>query len=374
MPLLGTRGAASARGFGFAGIGRPGAPTIGTATATGTSTATVSFTAPAFNGGSPITGYTAVSSPGGITGTVFGAGSNTITVSGLNAGTTYTFTVFATNALGNGPSSASSNSITTQVPSGSSTYTSAGVFSWTAPAGVTSVSVVCIGGGAHARGPGYGRGGDLSYANNIAVTPGATYSVQVGQPSYGFSSTSDYENSYFSWCYARGGGQSVGNIRDGGGDGGGATGSWGGGSGAGGYTGNGGLGGRYYGENGTAGSGGAGGGGGGQSGTSEPEGGGGGGGVNVYGLGTSGAGGAFGTGGWGSPPGGTGGGGGSSGGSGQTGYSTPEESGYTRTEGGMGGSYGGGGGATNEDGGNAYSGAVRIIWPGTTRQFPSTNT
>lgn len=92
----------------------PGAPTIGTATATGATTATVSYTAPVSDGGSVITSYTATSSPGGITGTLSQAGSGTITVSGLTAVTSYTFTVTATNAIGTSPPSAASNSITTQ--------------------------------------------------------------------------------------------------------------------------------------------------------------------------------------------------------------------------------------------------------------------
>jgi hypothetical protein len=91
----------------------PGAPTIGTATATGSTTATVVYTAPTGNGGSPITSYTATSSPGGVTGTLSQAGSGTITVSGLTAATSYTFTVTATNAIGTSAASAASNSITT---------------------------------------------------------------------------------------------------------------------------------------------------------------------------------------------------------------------------------------------------------------------
>ena len=100
----------------FAGVSAasvPGAPTIGTATATGASTATVSFTAPVSNGGSVITSYTATSSPAGGTGTLSQAGSGTINVTGLTGGTSYTFTVTATNAIGTGPASAASNSITT---------------------------------------------------------------------------------------------------------------------------------------------------------------------------------------------------------------------------------------------------------------------
>jgi hypothetical protein len=85
----------------------PDAPTIGTATA-GNAQAIISFTAPGSNGGSAITGYTVTSSPGGVTGT--GTGSP-ITVTGLTNGTSYTFTVIATNANGNSAASAASNSV-----------------------------------------------------------------------------------------------------------------------------------------------------------------------------------------------------------------------------------------------------------------------
>ena len=90
----------------------PGAPTIGTATATSSTTATVVYTAPASNGGSVITSYTATSSPGGVTGTLSQAGSGTITISGLTTNTAYTFTVTATNAVGTSAASAASNSVT----------------------------------------------------------------------------------------------------------------------------------------------------------------------------------------------------------------------------------------------------------------------
>ncbi|PWA05181.1 fibronectin type III domain-containing protein [Flavobacterium psychrotolerans] len=88
-----------------------GAPTIGTAVA-GNAQASVPFTAPASNGGSAITTYTATSSPGGITGTLNQAGSGTIIVTGLTNGTAYTFTVTATNGIGTSVASAASNSVT----------------------------------------------------------------------------------------------------------------------------------------------------------------------------------------------------------------------------------------------------------------------
>jgi len=88
----------------------PGAPVIGTVTPEDQQ-AVVTFAAPASDGGSDITQYIAVSSPGGKTATCTGA-ENVITVTGLTNGTTYTFTVKAKNAAGTGPSSAASDPVT----------------------------------------------------------------------------------------------------------------------------------------------------------------------------------------------------------------------------------------------------------------------
>ncbi len=90
----------------------PGAPVIGTATP-GDGQVSIAFTAPADNGGSAITGYTVTSSPGGITGT---GASSPITVTGLDNGTAYTFTVTATNAVGTGGASGVSNAVTPRAP------------------------------------------------------------------------------------------------------------------------------------------------------------------------------------------------------------------------------------------------------------------
>lgn len=83
----------------------PGIPTIGTATA-GPESATVAFTENVKGGAA--TTWTALSNPGSITGT---GSSSPVTVEGLTAGTSYTFTVRGTNSTGTGEYSAASNSI-----------------------------------------------------------------------------------------------------------------------------------------------------------------------------------------------------------------------------------------------------------------------
>jgi hypothetical protein len=92
----------------------PGAPTSVTATA-GNASASVAFTAPTDTGypANAITSYTATSSPGSFTAT--GAASP-LTVVGLTNGTSYTFTVRATNSAGSGPASAASSSVSPVAP------------------------------------------------------------------------------------------------------------------------------------------------------------------------------------------------------------------------------------------------------------------
>ena len=84
--------------------------------------------------------------------------------------------------------------------SGEQIFTTPGTSSWRAPAGVTSVCVVCVGGGgASGRGINYfgqgGAGGGLAYKNDITVVPGKSYNVTVGAGGAGYeclkSPTSD---------------------------------------------------------------------------------------------------------------------------------------------------------------------------------------
>ena len=77
----------------------------------------ISWTAP-FNQGSAITGYTITSSPAGFSTTITGnPPSTTVTSSSLANGTPYTFTVYATNSIGNGSGTVSASIIAAVPPS-----------------------------------------------------------------------------------------------------------------------------------------------------------------------------------------------------------------------------------------------------------------
>jgi serine protease AprX len=119
----------------------PGAPTAAAATA-GNSSASVSWKAPASDGGSAITGYTTTSSPGGKTCSTSGGLSCTVT--SLTNGTAYTFTVVARNAIGAGPPSAPSNSVTPTAPDTTAPTVSVPTVRLVAPQTIGSTIVVRV--------------------------------------------------------------------------------------------------------------------------------------------------------------------------------------------------------------------------------------
>ncbi len=268
-------------------------------------------------------------------------------------------------------------------------YPTSGTYSWVVPAGVTRISAVLVGGGGGgSQGGTYnggGGGGGLRYINDLTVTPGETITVVVGaggvstannvQTPGGYSRLSRGANVL---VQAGGGGAAAAAAVTGGAGGtgtaigsgpfggtiGGYTGGAGGtgssnygagGGGASGYSGNGGVGGNGVNNgNGSAGAGGgAGGGGGGTVYAGD------GGGVGLLGGGSSGSGGVY----------NSGAAGGGSGGA---------NGGVAGVSGNIGGAYGGAGGGVDgsfvSGDANGAGGAVRIIWPGSIRQFPSTNT
>lgn len=137
-----------AAGLGYTPLNRvvantvPGTPTIGSGTS-GNGTASVAFTAPASNGGSVITSYTATCTGSGASKTASGA-TSPLLVSGLTNGVAYSCSVKATNALGN--STASGNVSVT-------------------PAGTTTGPVVTVPGA-----PTIGTGTAASASASIAFT------------------------------------------------------------------------------------------------------------------------------------------------------------------------------------------------------------
>jgi len=315
----------------------PNAPTIGTLTAPTSTTLNVAFTAPACVGASNVIGYQVFVTPGCKIATNT---SSPVVVGCLTAGTTYTAKVTANNTYGYGPFS-STSSFTIPVI-GSQSYTTPGTYSWVAPTSVTKVSVVAVGGGSNC-----GGAGGLGWKNNITVVPGNSYTVVAG----GAGTTSYFCTS--SVVSGGGGSGKTGGGHTGCGGGNGGNGApdsvgHGGGGGAGGYSGNGGSGATNpatcgHGRPGDACSGAAGAGTS-PSGFSYPANGGGG--VGILGKGTTGAC-SYGAG---NP------------GSGGT-------AGQSQSGSAAGGVYGGGG----SGGGAGGVGAIRIVWPGCSRLFPSTS-
>ena len=287
---------------------------------------------------------------------------------------------------------------TSRMVVGEELFTTVGSWVFFVPEGVTSISMVCVGAGGRGgtfrsgnsyRTGGGGGGGGLGYKNNVAVSPGEQLTIEVGSATSRLSGAGNSRvlrggHLGVVLCAGnRGGdapvneygqGEGGGYTGDGGGKGGNGgyansrVGSGGAGGGAGGYSGAGGAGGGIGSSSTGRGAGGSGGGAGGGNSSQDTGinagGGGGGGGVGLEGQGNSA-----------SARGITrfaGGYGGSGGSSGVNGSSSRS---------GTGGRYGGGGG-----GGDSWSagvgtraasnfgaqGAVRIIWPGNRRSFPST--
>ncbi|MBK8285168.1 MAG: hypothetical protein IPK97_09945 [Ahniella sp.] len=139
----------------------PGAPIIGLVTA-GNGQASVMFTAPASNGGSPITRYNATC--GARSASALAA---PISVIGLTNGQSVQCVVTATNAIGTGPASATSNSVTPGLP---------GAFAYIPKVSAASVAVVDLATGSVAANIGVGSGN-----TGVAVSPDGARVYLVSQ-------------------------------------------------------------------------------------------------------------------------------------------------------------------------------------------------
>ncbi len=178
----------------------PDAPGTPTATSTLPGKATVSWSAPASNGGSPITGYTVTSAPDGLTCTTSGL---QCTVSGLTGGTSYTFTVTATNAVGTSPDSTPSNAVVPaqgNVPangywfatSAGAVLTNGAAVSFGSPAGL-ALNAPIVGFAPTGSRQGYwmvgADGGVFSYGD--AAFYGSAGDLHLNQPIVGIAPTPD---------------------------------------------------------------------------------------------------------------------------------------------------------------------------------------
>ncbi len=167
----------------------PGAPT-GVAGTAGDGQVALTWTAPASNGGSPVTGYVVTPSRAGVPEApivLTGAGTATI-VTGLANGSSYTFTVSATNTAGTGPASTPSATLVPRTTPGAPAITSATpgngqvALVWTAPtdtggAAITGYTVTPSRDGV-AQGP-ISLTGTATSTTVSGLTNGATYTFTV---------------------------------------------------------------------------------------------------------------------------------------------------------------------------------------------------
>lgn len=185
----------------------PAAPTGVSATA-GDREATVSFTTPAYDGGAAITSYTVTSSPGG---QVASGPAGPLTVTGLTNGTSYIFTVTATNAAGTSDVSGASNAV---IPTAPPAPVANNVFAYVAANSSSNPITLNVVGGAPVSGavvilpshgtvnvsglsflytptPGYSGSDSFTYTvtNGGGTSAPATVSITVTAPVLTFSPT-----------------------------------------------------------------------------------------------------------------------------------------------------------------------------------------
>src|SRR4051794_27377557 len=166
----------------------PPGPPLGVTATAGDRSVPLTWTAPSSDGGSPITGYRVTPYINGSPQTPIATGSTatSFTVTGLTNGTTYTFTVAATNSTGYGAESQQSNAVTPAPPTVAGRPTgvagaprdSAVALTWTAPTsdGGTAITSYRI----------------VPYIGNNAQTPVTTPSAATGFTVTGLTNGTTY--------------------------------------------------------------------------------------------------------------------------------------------------------------------------------------
>ena len=172
----------------------PGAPTAVKAQP-GSGSATVSWTAPANHGVSPITGYTVTPFRGAtaLAPHVYNTAATSQTITGFTNGLAYTFKVKATNSAGTGAQSAASPAVTVGAPKSpgsatvktGSTTTSTGTITvtYTTPtnngAAITKFTATCVSGNAGVTRSGVHTGATAGAIAVTGATTAKTYTCTV---------------------------------------------------------------------------------------------------------------------------------------------------------------------------------------------------
>lgn len=154
-------------------------------------------------------------------------GNSSTTIGGLSAGTTYYFRIWPYCDTSAGTIYGSTRDATCKVTAhGSQTLTASGT--WTVPAGVRSIDILCVGGGGGGAGAdvwrtggdsdctsgGGGAGGYVVTKTGVAVTPGQQHAVVIGSGGTGGGYTYSTDNSVPTpgWPATKGGSTSLGSL------------------------------------------------------------------------------------------------------------------------------------------------------------------
>jgi chitodextrinase len=210
----------------------PGAPQSFTATAASSTQINLSWSAPASNGGAAITSYTLKR---GATTIYTGAGTS-FSDTGLSFATGYSYTVLATNSVGNGPTASANATTLVNIPSAPTSFSASAVsstqinLSWAAPSSngggaITSYTlrrggtVIYTGAGTSFSDGGLSRVTGYSYTvaatNSAGTGPTASASATTqgtvpGTPTITYKSSGGhygnvYIDIYYAWSVDNGG-------------------------------------------------------------------------------------------------------------------------------------------------------------------------